>query len=89
MRPALELEEVFRAAKKHLSMQQVQSRKQAAMEHTAPTALLLYSLSVLWFEHSGASYYHAPHRPWFERKSGLSFFDMLRTLREQSLLGQI
>ena len=52
---------------------------------TAPVAMLLYSLVVLWFASNGHRVYQAPNRPWYRSKTRASFADMLATLRCQSL----
>src|SRR5262249_3848746 len=57
------IEEMNRAAKTHLGMEQPQGWTQRAVLRTAPMALLLYSLIVLWFSNVGVHAYHAPHRP--------------------------
>jgi len=56
-----------------------------AVERTAPTAMLLYTLIVVWFVEEGHQHLSFPERPWFPGKHRASFADMLRTLRLQSL----
>jgi len=60
-----------------------------AVERTAPVAMLLYSLIVLWFAAEGHRHDRAPPRPGYRSKSCASFADMLRTLRCQSLRAQV
>jgi hypothetical protein len=52
---------------------------------TAPIALLLYSLIVLWFERAGHDAYRQPTRLWYQKKAQPSFADMLATLKRESL----
>lgn len=83
------IEEVNRAAKTHLGMEQPQGWSRRAVLRTAPMALLLYSFIVLWFAQVGIHAYHPPYRPWYSSKAAPSFFDMLATLRRQSMLAEV
>ena len=56
-----------------------------AAQRTAPIAMLLYSLIVLWFARTGHHDWQPLHSPWYTAKTHSSFADMLRTLRRQSL----
>ena len=75
--------------KTHLGMEQPQGWTRWAVKRTAPIALLLYSLIVLWFASVGERAYHPPDRPWYPDKPNPSFFDMLQTLRRESRLAEI
>ena len=44
-------------------------------------AMLLYSLTVLWFALEGHTLYKPPYRAWYRHKVRPSFADMLATLR--------
>ena len=79
----------FHDAKGHLGFEQPQGWTRKAVERTAPTAMLLYSLIVLWFAAEGHRHYRAPNRPWYRSKSGASFADMLSTLRCESVREQV
>ena len=83
------IEETFHDAKGHLGFEQPQGWTRQAVERTAPTAMLLYSLIVLWFAAEGHRHYRAPNRPWYRSKSGASFVDMLTTLRRESVRQQV
>jgi hypothetical protein len=83
------IEEAFHDAKGHLGFEQPQGWTRKAVERTAPTAMLLYSLIVLWFAAEGHRHYRAPHRPWYRSKSCASFADMLNTLRCASVREQV
>jgi hypothetical protein len=76
-------------AKGQLGFEQPQGWSRRAVERTAPVAMLLYSLVVLWFAREGHRHYQPPPRPWYPKKvdgpAGASFADMLTTLRCQSV----
>ncbi|MFQ5807934.1 MAG: transposase [Phycisphaerae bacterium] len=83
------IEQTFHDAKGHLGFEQPQGWTRKAVERTAPTAMLLYSLIVLWFAAEGHRHYRAPNRPWYRSKSCASFADMLNTLRCESVREQV
>ena len=83
------IEETFHDAKGHLGFEQPQGWTRHAFERTAPTAMWLYSLIVLWFAAEGHRHYRAPNRPWYRSKSCASFADMLNTLRCESVREQV
>lgn len=79
------IEEANQAAKTHLGFEQPQGWTRQAVERTAPTAMLLYAMIVLWFARQGHRHYRAPTRPWYTQKKNPSFADMLATLRRLSI----
>jgi hypothetical protein len=79
------IEEAFQNSKGHLGFEEPQSWTRRAVQRTAPTAMLLYSLIVLWFASDGHRHYRAPNRPWYRSKARASFADMLATLRRESV----
>lgn len=83
------LEVTFHDAKQHLGFEQPQNWSRKSVQRTAPLALLLYSLIVLWFVQEGHRISHAPHRPWYTSRRVASFADMLATLKSQSLRQQV
>jgi hypothetical protein len=83
------LEVTFHEAKQHLGFEQPQNWSRLAVERTAPIAMLLYSLVVLWFVRGGHRRYHPPHRPWYTTRRHASFADMLATLKTQSVQQQV
>lgn len=83
------LEVTFHEAKQHLGFEQPQTWSRRAVERTAPLALLLYSLIVLWFVRDGHRFYQAPFRPWYTTKRHASFADMLATLKTQCVHQQV
>lgn len=83
------IEETFHDAKGHLGFEEPQGWTRKAVERTAPTAMLLYSMIVLWFANEGHQQYCAPKRPWYRTKCGVCFVDMLNTLRAETVREQV
>jgi hypothetical protein len=83
------IEETFAGGKSFLGFEEPQGWSRQAVLRTAPIALLLYSLTVLWFARVGHKLYRPLVRPWYPKKAWASFADMLRTLRRESLLATI
>jgi hypothetical protein len=79
------IEEAFQGGKSHLGFAEPQGWSRLSVLRTAPIALLLYSLIVLWFEGTGHIAYRPPTRPWYRTKVRPSFADMLATLKRESL----
>jgi hypothetical protein len=79
------LEVTFHDAKQHLGFEDPPGWTRPAVERTAPMALLLYDLIVLWYVE------YAAHRSplqillWYPKKAQPSFSDMLLALRRESL----
>jgi hypothetical protein len=80
-------------AKGQLGFEEPQGWTRRAVRRTAPVAMLLYSLVVLWFCREGHRHYVPPRRPWYRGKAdgpaGASFADMLATLRCQSVKAEV
>jgi hypothetical protein len=83
------IEETNQGGKSHMGFEEPQGWSRLAVLRTAPIAMLLYSLIVLWFARVGHEKYRPLVRPWYPQKSRPSFADMLRTLRRESLLATI
>ena len=83
------IEVSFRDSKQSLGFQEPQGWKRKAVERTAPVAMLLYSLIVLWFASEGHRHYRPLNRPWYTSKTAPSFADMLATLRRVSIRQKI
>lgn len=60
------------------------NRLPKAVERTAPMAMVLVSLTALWFHREGHRHVQFPDRPWYRRKKEPSLGDMLATLRRLS-----
>lgn len=82
------VEVTFHDAKQHLGFEDPQGWSPRAVERTAPTAMLLYSLIVLWFVQKGHQHYRELQLPWYKTKEHASFRDMLITLRRLSIREQ-
>jgi hypothetical protein len=83
------IEVAFHDSKQSLGFEEPQGWSRRAVQRTAPMAMLLYSLIVLWFAHEGHRSYRPLTRPWYTTKSDPSFADMLGTVRRCSLREQI
>lgn len=79
------IEVTFHDSKQHLGFEEPQGWSRRAVERTAPLAMLLYSLVVLWFAREGHRVYQPLDCPWYTAKSAPSLADMLATLRRQSM----
>ena len=71
-------------AKQYLGLEDPANRLPLAVERTAPMAMFLYSLTVVWYAKHGHPHVQFPNRPWYKKKSEPSFADMLTTLRRLS-----
>jgi hypothetical protein len=81
------LEVAFYNAKQYLGMEDPQNRTPLAVQRTAPLALYLHTLAILWFARHGrfnADAYRKA-RPWYRQKRTPSFADMLDCLRTASI----
>jgi hypothetical protein len=83
------IEEAFQHSKGHLGFEEPQGWSRRAVQRTAPTAMLLYSLIVVWFATEGHRYYRPVWRPWYTSKARASFADTLATLRQESIREQV
>jgi hypothetical protein len=78
------IEVTFENAKQLLGFEDPANRKPKAVERTAPMALVLYTLIVVWFHQTGHRDVKFPDRSWYPQKAEPSFADMLTTLRRRS-----
>ena len=78
------IEVTFENGKQLLGLEDPANRTEKAVRRTAPMALVLYSLVVLWFHREGHRHLQFPDRPWYPRKREPSFADLLTTLRRVS-----
>jgi len=70
--------------KQYLGLEDAANRTPQAVSRTAPMAMFLYSLTIVWFATEGHADLEFPERPWYKWKSEPSFADMLTTLRRKS-----
>jgi hypothetical protein len=77
------IEVTFHDAKQFLGFADPQCQTPRAVQRTAPCALLVYDLVLLWFaDHAHSTTRPAwPIRPWYRHKTAPSFADMLAALR--------
>jgi hypothetical protein len=78
------IECTFENGKQYLGFEDAANRVRLAVKRTAPMALFLYSLMVVWFHQVGHALVQFPDRPWYSRKKEPSFADILSTLRRVS-----
>jgi hypothetical protein len=80
------LEVTFQEVKGKLGFEELQNRTELAVERTAPFALWMYSLVLLWYLAVGQNLRVARRlsMPWYRDKSAPAFSDMLATLRRAS-----
>ncbi len=80
------LEVTFHETKGKLGFEDPQNRAERAVERTAPLAFVSYTLTVLWYVLHGQRCRAAklPALPWYTHKAGVTFSDMLSTLRRAS-----
>jgi SRSO17 transposase len=78
------IECTFENCKQLLGLEDPANRLPLAVQRTAPMALLLYTLVVVWFHQGGHRYLRIPYRPWYQSKTEPSFADLLATLRQVS-----
>jgi hypothetical protein len=83
------LEVTFESGKQFLGLEDAANRLPNAVQRTAPMALVLHSLVVLWCERSGWEFLRFPERPWYKRKKEPSFADLLTALRRLSWSEQL
>ena len=78
------IEVTFHDCKQLLGFEDPANRKEKAVRRTAPMAMVVYSLIVVWFHREGHRHVEFPDRPWYPHKEEPSFGDMLTTLRRVS-----
>lgn len=83
------VEVAFRDSKQFLGFEEPQGWSRRAVERTAPLAMLLYSLVVIWFAKEGHRSCRLPNHRWYPGKQEPCFADMLRTLRLESVRKQV
>jgi hypothetical protein len=78
------IECTFENSKQFLGLEDPANRLPKAVERTAPMALFIYTIVVVWFHQTGHQFLQFPERPWYPQKAEPSFADMLTTLRRLS-----
>lgn len=82
------IEVSFQCAKQQLGFEEPPGWSRRSVERTAPMAMLLYGLIVLWYATKG-HHQKLKSKPWDPRKTQPSFADMLSALRRASLNNHI
>lgn len=80
------LEVTFHETKGKLGFEDPQNRSERAVERTAPLAFIAYTLVLVWYvlHGHGSRAAKLPTMPWYTQKCGVTFSDMLATLRRAS-----
>jgi len=78
------IECTFENCKQFLGLEDPANRVPQAVQRTAPMAMILYTLVVVWFHQDGFRQVRFPYRPWYRHKKEPSFADLLSTLRRVS-----
>jgi hypothetical protein len=78
------IECTFEYCKQFLGLEDPANRLPKAVERTAPMAMFLFSIVVVWFHRTGHQFVVFPFRPWYPQKEETSFGDILTTLRRLS-----
>jgi hypothetical protein len=78
------IECMFENCKQFLRLQDPANRIPKAVQRTAPMALIIYSLVIVWFHQTGYQKFRFPSSPWYRKKQEPSFADMLTALRQVS-----
>jgi hypothetical protein len=74
----------FEYCKQFLGLEDPANRLPKAVERTAPMAMFIYTIVVVWSHRTGHEFVHFPFRPWYRHKEETSFADILTTLRRLS-----
>lgn len=78
------IEVAFHDSKQHLGFEEPQGWTHRAAKRTAPIAMLLYALIVVWFHQEGHLQWKPEQTSWYKQPN-FSFGAMLATLRRESL----
>lgn len=78
------IEVAFHDSKQHLGFEEPQGWTRPAAQRTAPVAMLLYSLIVIWFHQEGHLAWKPEQTSWYHNEHA-SFGAMLATLRRETL----
>lgn len=70
--------------KQLLGLEDCANRLPKAVQRTAPLALIIYSLVIVWVHQTAHQSVLFPTRPWYRRKQEPSFADKLTTVRRVS-----
>lgn len=83
------IEVAYRDVKQSLGFEQPQGWCRKTVERTAPMAMLIYSLVIIWFAREGYRRWRPADHAWYATKRHPSFADMLAELKRRSIRGYI
>ena len=83
------IEVAYRDVKQCLGFEQPQGWCRKTVERTAPMAMLIYSLVIIWFAREGHRHWQPAGHAWYSTKRDPSFADMLAELKRRSIRGYI
>ena len=79
------IEVAYRDVKQDLGFEQPQGWCRKTVERTAPLAMLIYSLVIIWFAREGHRHWQPADHAWYATKRDPSFADMLAELKRRSV----
>lgn len=79
------IEVTFHDSKTHLGFEEPQGWTRKAVLRTAPLAMILYSLVVIWFVQEGHRRHQLKPNLWYRTKTQVTFTDMLAMLRHETI----
>lgn len=79
------IEVAYRDVKQSLGFEQPQGWCRKTVERTAPMAMLIYSLVIIWFAREGHRHWQPADHAWYATKREPSFADMLAELKRRSV----
>jgi len=83
------IEVAYRDVKQCLGFEQPQGWCRKTVERTAPMAMLIYSLVIIWFAREGHRHWQPAGHAWYSTKRDPSFADMLAELKRPNIRGYI
>jgi len=83
------IEVAYRDVKQSLGFEQPQGWCRKTVERTAPLAMLIYTLVIIWFAREGHRHWQPADHAWYATKRDPSFADMLAELKRRSVRGYI
>ena len=83
------IEVAYRDVKQNLGFEQPQGWCRKTVERTAPLAMLIYTLVIIWFAREGHRHWQLADCAWYATKRHPSFADMLAELKRRSVRGYI
>ena len=79
------IEVAYRDVRQSLGFEQPQGWCRKTVERTAPMAMLIYSLVIIWFAREGHRHWQPADHAWYATKRDQSFADMLAELKRRSV----